>query len=180
MQSSHPDPEPTSQQEEVLRGWVLNQLKRHQEENDLIQMLCDRTGWKWPQAVEYIQHLRQRYEHQVQRSHTWQHLMIGVSFGAFGAFLLWMGLCTNQINLQFLIERFGRSEKIMSQCREIVHLRDFLIETNVSSNKFSTFGAIWNFMTLFAPYLGFGLFLGGVSGAVDALIKLLIGPPVHE
>lgn len=177
MSNDNPLSNLSEEEEQALHRWVLNQLQRHQERNDLIQMLCDRTGCKWPQAVEYIESVREQHPQQVYRSHAWINLLVGLSFGAFGAFLLWMGLCTNQINLQFLIERFGRHEQIMSQCREIVNLRDFLIETNVSTNKFSTFGAIWNFMTLFAPYLGIGLFLGGVSGSIDAFIKLILGTP---
>lgn len=58
-------PHPNKEEQLELESFVLQSLKKHRRQNDIVQVVCERTGWSWNKAQLFVARTQTRNHHEL-------------------------------------------------------------------------------------------------------------------
>ena len=152
----------TKQEElEVITAFALRELKRQRNTNDIIERLCQRTGWEWKDAEQFLVSVRVDNHSMLESQKNRLSLLASLSMMVGGM----MGLAV--FIFWFLYNpRLGRLfiPNNMDEWMTILESQVFALAIQ-SPLAYLLYGV---------ALIGIGMFIGGIIGLVSSLWRAVV------
>jgi hypothetical protein len=130
---------------EVLENFVLQQLKKQRRHNDIVEAVCNRTGWHWNTSQRFVAKTQTKHHDDLQSSRNRIPLIFGIGLILIGLFMAVNGVIS--------LSDYVKFASVTTSTPEIL--------LNISPQRV--------LFTLGAIVTGLGMVIGGSYGITRAL-----------
>jgi hypothetical protein len=135
-----------------LKKWVISRLSGHKEPNDIVFGLCNRTGWDWKQAQQFVQQVVEENQKEIHQRRLPLLFGIGLLMVVGGA----VSSISAFIDLSAILKEF-------QQPFEFSRLLEFILQ------------ARGGYLMLIKLAIGMAMVIGGCIGTGQALTAAMTG-----